>query len=345
MGGGGMPVFMRLCAALAANLILLAPAVAEPAPDLDPERIAVIDAHALAATPAVEASPELLAKYLVQPARNDAEKARAIFRWMTDRVSYDVDAYFGKKQIETDAEDVLKSRSSICDGYATLFEVLAKAAGLEVASIRGYAKGYLLKPGVDKPNHAWNAVRIDGRWYLIDSTWGAGYVKDGHYQKALSEVFFLIPPEQLMFSHFPSEAKWQLQSTPMISKSEFDSLPQLEPAFFHVGVPGEEVWKTLKTPGFKGEFVHTFDIPHRMVAVLQAPLDYHLPIGQTQNFKVRTKVFEKMAAVQGDQWLPMEQAGDTFTLTAAPAIKGAFFIMGKKPDAVQYTAILGYAVE
>ncbi|MBI1891518.1 MAG: hypothetical protein HYS18_12780 [Burkholderiales bacterium] len=336
---------VRLFVAVATVFALIARPAA--ATELDPERLAAIDTHALAANPAHEATPELLAKYLIQPARNDYEKARAIYRWMTDRVSYDVDAYLGKKpMISTEAEDVLKSRSSICDGYASLFERLAKVSGLEAASIKGFAKGYLTaQKGDGKPNHAWNAIKVDGRWHLVDPTWGAGYVRDGRYQKALSELFFLIPPEQLIFSHYPTDSAWQLQSTPRISKTEFETLPALEPAFFHIGVSGQEVWQTLKTPAFRGEFVRTFDIPFRMVQVLQAPLTHHLVSTQAYDFRIRSKAFEKMAAVQGDKWLEMNMEGDTFSLNAAPPGKGPFYIMGKKPGVEQYTAVLAYTID
>lgn len=316
------------------------------ADQLDAERLVAIDAHALAAPATVEESPETLARYRIEPARNDAEKARAIFRWITDRIGYDAQAYLNDRLTAMSAEDVLMARSSICDGYATLFATLGTAAGLEVVTVKGFAKGYAHQPGnfFDKPNHAWNAVKIDGQWRLIDSTWGAGFVKNGEFQKVLSEVFFLASPEQLMFSHFPLDEAWQLQSTPHLSKPEFEALPRLEPAFFHIGIAGEDVWKTLQSPDFSGMFVRTFDTPYRMVTVQRAPLSYRLRAKQAQDFRIQTAAFEKMAVLQNNEWTTMPREGEVFALSFTPKAKGELLVVGKKPDATNYVAIMAYDV-
>lgn len=330
---------------VAAGTCLFIPHVT--AQTIDEDRIALIDAHALAAHPAAEVSPEILSAYLTQDARTDTEKARAIFRWIGDRISYDVDAYLDNKLVKEDAADVLNARHSICDGYATLFEKLAKHAGLEVISIKGYAKGYAHPLGhvFDQPNHAWNAVRIDGQWRLIDSTWGAGFVREGKYQKVLSERFFLVPPEQLVFSHFPQEERWQLQSTPHLSKQEFEALPPLEPAFFHIGIAGEQVWKTLKAPDFAGQFVRTFDMPYHLVTVQKAPLVYQLKADRTHEFRIQTGAFEKMSVLHNNQWIEMPRDGNVFAVSVTPTVKGELMVLGKKPGVVNYVAIMAYAVE
>ena len=53
-----------------------------------------IDRHALNAPSSVEASVESLAAYLIEPATNDREKARAIFRWICENIDYNVDGFF-----------------------------------------------------------------------------------------------------------------------------------------------------------------------------------------------------------------------------------------------------------
>jgi len=204
--------------------------------DLSDQQIAAIDAHALTTPPEVEADRKLLVAYLTHGLRTDSEKARAIYRWITDRITYDADAFLSGHMEDMSVEDVMKKRMSVCFGFSNLFEKMAKDADLEVKSISGYAKAYGTSQGqhFDKPNHAWNAIRVNGNWYLIDSTWGAGYIKDGKFKKELSEAFFLTPPEQFVFSHFPVDEQWQLQRTSHLSQSEFESLPQVEPTFFTV---------------------------------------------------------------------------------------------------------------
>ena len=160
-----------------------------------------------------------LAAYLIEPAKNDREKARAIFRWITENIDYNVEVFFKGGSGATNSEDVLKSRKSVCYGYSDLFLSLAREAGLQAVRISGYGKGYGYVPGKNftgPANHAWNAVMINGSWYLMDSTWGAGYVSgDGKYVRRFDDHFFMTPPSQFIFGHFPEDARWQLLDEPV----------------------------------------------------------------------------------------------------------------------------------
>jgi hypothetical protein len=314
--------------------------------DMDGERIAMIDSYALSAPRSEEATPGTLVRYLSQPTRNDTEKARAIFRWVTDRISYDVDAYFSNNLVAMNADDVLRQRRSICDGYATLFEHLAHEAGMEAVTIKGYAKAYGHAPGArfDRPNHTWNAIKIDGQWRLVDTTWGAGYVRNGRYVKALTETFFLAPPEQLMFTHFPLNEAWQLQSTPHLSKAQFEALPEMEPAFFQLGILGDDVWRAMNSSDFSGSFVRTYDLPYHLAVVQHAPLSYRLHTDQALQFSIRSESFEQMAIVQNNKWTTMSKRDAAFTLNYVARDSGDLLVVGKKPGAQDFTAILGYQI-
>ena len=198
-----------------------------------------IDRHALNAPPSAEASVQSLAAYLIEPAENDREKARAIFRWITENIDYNVEVFFKGGTGATNSEDVLKSRKSVCYGYSDIFLSLAKEAGLETVRISGYGKGYGYMPGKNftgPSNHAWNAVKINGSWYLIDSTWGAGYVSgDKKYVRKFDDHFFMTPPSQFIYDHFPLDTQWQLVDEP-VSKQEFENLVYLESDFFNLGL-------------------------------------------------------------------------------------------------------------
>jgi hypothetical protein len=198
-----------------------------------------IDRHALNAPSSAEASVKSLAAYLIVPAKNDREKARAIFRWITENIDYNVEVLFQGGSGATDSEDVLKSRKSVCYGYSDIFLSLAKEAGLEAVRISGYGKGYGYLPGKNFSgpfNHAWNAVRINGSWYLMDCTWGGGYVSgDRKYVRLFDDHYFMTPPSQFIFDHFPEEGRWQLLDRPY-SKQEFENLVFLEADFFNLGL-------------------------------------------------------------------------------------------------------------
>lgn len=46
-------------------------------------------------------------------------------------------------------------------------------------TVPGYSKGFGYQTGQSfsgEFDHAWNAVYLEGRWHLVDSTWGSGLV-------------------------------------------------------------------------------------------------------------------------------------------------------------------------
>ncbi len=198
-----------------------------------------IDRHALSAPRQAEWSVQTLARYLVLPARNDVEKARVIFRWIANNITYDTRSYFTGSIREVEPDQVLRDRTAVCGGFSGLFKSLGSEAGLEIENISGYAKGFDYRIGKHfrgPANHAWNAVKIDGVWRLMDATWGAGHLDEsGRFIREFDEHFFLTPPEQMIYTHLPEDPRWQLLRTP-VSQETFEKLAYLKPAFFHCGL-------------------------------------------------------------------------------------------------------------
>ena len=217
---------------------MLSLAIAISASGLRADGYDEIDRYALKTPAAAEQDIETLAAYLSKPCRDDREKARAIFRWVTSRVSYDVSGYLKGEYGDLSALGVLKSRSAVCSGYANLFEELAKQAGLEAVTIQGYGKGIGYGPGQPvqgSTNHSWNAVKIEGYYYLLDCTWGAGYINGQSFVREFVPFYFLTSPKDFIYSHFPEDETWQLLENP-VSKIEFEQLPFLKPGFFNAGL-------------------------------------------------------------------------------------------------------------
>jgi hypothetical protein len=194
-----------------------------------------IDNYAINAPPSAEASIQSLAAYLVKPWKNEREKARSIFRWIAENIDYNVEGLFTGNYGNMNSKDLLKSRKSVCDGYSDIFQSLATEAGLESARVSGWGKGYGYQPGKkfnDSSNHAWNAVKINGSWYLIDCTWGAGYInEDKKYVRKFDDHYFMTPPSEFIFDHFPDNSSWQLLNNPF-SKSEFEQRVYVKSEFF-----------------------------------------------------------------------------------------------------------------
>jgi len=144
----------------------------------------------------VEENPASLAQNLIASHNTDRQKVTAIFRWITDNISYKLIPTYQRnvskrKQVAEEEEDtsalkplnervaetVLKEKMGVCNGYARLFTTLCDYAGIRSEIITGYAKTNANKPGTRfGANHYWNAVYFDSSWHLLDATWASGYV-------------------------------------------------------------------------------------------------------------------------------------------------------------------------
>lgn len=231
-----MPDMGRILAGalLLVHLLLMASGGEGASPYLE------IDEFALAAPAGAEATPGDLARYLSMAGEGDEERSRAIYRWITSKIDYDVEAFAkggpGVGGRGRSPEEVLSERRGVCGEYSALFAMLCQLSGLEAEVIPGIGKGSGYTVGSDIPgsrNHAWNAVKIDGEWRLVDSTWGAGYLdpRAGFVEK-FEEFYFLTPPEDLVWTHLPQDPRWQLLDPP-ISVEEFEGLPYPKAAFFN----------------------------------------------------------------------------------------------------------------
>ena len=131
----------------------------------------------------------------------------------------------------------MRDRTTICSGYSNLYHALAEAMNLESAIVAGYAKG--ATPTDDSRfqdvNHAWNSVRIDGAWYLLDATFGAGSVVNEKFVPKYKPYYFATSPEQFINNHYPQDKNWQLL-TPKYTRAKFDNLPNISSRFYSLGL-------------------------------------------------------------------------------------------------------------
>jgi transglutaminase/protease-like cytokinesis protein 3 len=182
-----------------------------------------------------------LAALLAKNAPTEADKARIIYAWITQHISYDLaafhDALNNNNYPDVDPAKVLRDRTTICSGYSDLYQALAEAMNLEAATVIGYAKG--ATPAGDlrfqKTNHAWNSVKIDGAWYLLDTTFGAGAVQNDKFTFEYNPDYFATSPQQFLNNHYPEDQGWQLL-TQTYTRAEFDNLPNISSRFYRLGL-------------------------------------------------------------------------------------------------------------
>ncbi|HEY4784695.1 MAG TPA: transglutaminase domain-containing protein [Bacteroidales bacterium] len=169
-----------------------------------------------------------LSDNLTQNLTDTSDKYRAIFTWVATNISYDIDAMDKPNPGETNPEEVIITGKSVCEGYANLFQALCEQSGLVCKTISGWTKNFPSKIKEALPRnttHAWNAVKIKGKWYLCDVTWASGYLSEetNKFVREFNGAYFCMPPKLFCLNHYPEDTKWFL--TDSISKQYFINLP------------------------------------------------------------------------------------------------------------------------
>ena len=175
--------------------------------------------------------PELSLK-LTSQLPTDVEKFRAIYKWVCENIANDYSQYFKNtrkryhyKEDSIKLKDwndqyrkiafkkLLNENKATCTGYAYLVKELSKHADLQCEIVNGYAR--TSNTDVDKiiaPNHSWNAIKLNGKWYLCDPTWASG-IQDPERLRFVfkyNDGLFLTSPEIFAINHHPVDEKWLL---------------------------------------------------------------------------------------------------------------------------------------
>lgn len=211
---------------------------AVPAPDPDPAPRTwpfADEVHPLVRNlpPDVETSIAAVGQHLAEHAPDPFDRAKAVHDYVATRVAYDVPSYRTHEYPPQDAETVFRTRTAVCAGYAALFESLAREAGLHAEYVVGDARGAGDDP--DGEGHAWNAIELEGGWYLVDATWDAGTVRGDTFTPRYVATYFLTPPEAFGVDHFPERDAWQLRARPL-TRGEFNRQPSLSPRALADGI-------------------------------------------------------------------------------------------------------------
>ncbi len=113
---------------------------------------------------------------LITDGMTDLEKESALYWWVTTQAVYDEDHYNPQVELSRDAYTpygLLVNGKGVCLAFASTFQLLMDLAGVECITVIGAAYH-------SSEDHAWNMVRLDGKWYCADPTWDAsGFWPDG----------------------------------------------------------------------------------------------------------------------------------------------------------------------
>lgn len=115
------------------------------------------------------------------------EKAKAIYKMVINHIEYEGDEISSR-----DIRGALLYNNATAGGYARTFNFLCSKAGLESTLIRGVAND-----GYEAWEHYWNAVKIDGEWYWVDTMLGSEYID----KIGKSLAYFALTDEEFFLNH------------------------------------------------------------------------------------------------------------------------------------------------
>lgn len=107
--------------------------------------------------PSVEEIVKNIAAECESKCTNDFDKAVWLNDWLVDHCRYDYSGSY------CSAEGALARGTGTCEAYHRAYEMLLNKVGIATGRITGNG-------------HVWTAVKLDGKWYQVDTTWNdAGY--------------------------------------------------------------------------------------------------------------------------------------------------------------------------
>jgi transglutaminase-like putative cysteine protease len=135
-----------------------------------------------------------LARKITTSADNNYDRVKLIYRYVANVMNYDVNK-FNQDSFAWD-DSALKSlrlKKGVCQDYVFLTLSLLRSAQIPSRFVEGVANGQ---------NHAWIEAKVNGRWIIMDPTWGSGYIDPRQgFVKHYDGSYFDISAKRLVKTH------------------------------------------------------------------------------------------------------------------------------------------------
>ena len=133
---------------------------------------------------------EILEELNADSSSSEYERVRAVYEYLRENVEYDeVHKKNTHYHLKSTAYGALVNRRAVCQGYAVAAYRLLRELGVDCRVITGMAsdgrRHELVHAGEEY--HAWNIVRVDGKYYDLDITWDKRLGTEDYFLKCESE--------------------------------------------------------------------------------------------------------------------------------------------------------------
>lgn len=133
------------------------------------------------------------------------DKEKAIHDYMVVTYKFDTSiTVYDLEHPSQSVEGLLNYNKGICQGYAEVFDLFMKKAGIPSQMVYGEAYG---------EKHVWNMVKLEGEWYMVDVTWDDPVPDRGN---RVSYEYFNLTDQQLEVNHI-----WDREQYPQALGTQF----------------------------------------------------------------------------------------------------------------------------
>lgn len=150
---------------------------------------------------AVQKKVDQVLKSIITPSMTTFQKVKAVNDYIVSNAAYGENT----KSSPHSAHALLMEGQAVCQGYALLTYKMLSQIGVEVQYVVGVVNG--------NEDHAWNLVKVDGKWYHLDTTWNdplPNRVGTSSYD------YFLVNDSQLKKDH-----KWVTSDYPAATSTTY----------------------------------------------------------------------------------------------------------------------------
>lgn len=143
-----------------------------------------------------------VAQQIMKTNKTDYERVKAVNDYVVSNTQYG-----GKTRDRYTVYGLLTNKQAVCQGYAlTVYDLLTRMK-IPVRYVVGTSLGQ---------NHAWNKVKVDGKWYNLDSTWNDPLP---NRPTEVNYNYFLISDRV-----FSKDHTWKKENYPVATSTKYDFL-------------------------------------------------------------------------------------------------------------------------
>lgn len=169
---------------------------------------------------------------IISDEMTDYEKILSIFDYISYNTVYDDEIVAMPEDSEPSfitytsffLEGVFDDGLCVCDGFSKAFSLLCNMEGIDAVRITGSVSGGL---------HAWNKVKLDGNWYVVDITWTVTETGENSFDASGGEAVNFNSKEFLSYKYFLVSDSFIARTHSAANKTLNNSLPATSDYYYY----------------------------------------------------------------------------------------------------------------